>query len=260
MFKLDETKIPVLVGCSRYTQKCDDPRNALNPLDMCIKACEEAGKDTTIPNYQTDILAKANVVGSINLGPIGIPSFLKGGTDKYQKLYTNPPKSISNHFNNTTDPKCLSILASGHAPQYMINQCADMIGNGEIEIALLCGCEFLDTLANIAKHQLDFVSDLNWGDTPLDEEGNLDKPIYFAPNLKIPPQENIHGLSVPVRSYPLFEQAMRKRKGTWCIISICIYILYYIFISLYMYSFISNSNNNNTNNLNNIHIHRPHNR
>ena len=90
MFKLDETKIPVLVGCSRYTQKCDDPRNALNPLAMCIKACEEAGKDTTIPNYHTDILAKANVVGSINLGPIGIPSFLKGGTDKYQKLYKMP--------------------------------------------------------------------------------------------------------------------------------------------------------------------------
>ena len=43
---MDESRIPILVGCGQITQREDDPNEALSPIDLTAKACFEAAKDT----------------------------------------------------------------------------------------------------------------------------------------------------------------------------------------------------------------------
>ena len=43
---MDESRIPILVGCGQITQKEEDPNEALSPIELTAKACFEAAKDT----------------------------------------------------------------------------------------------------------------------------------------------------------------------------------------------------------------------
>ena len=42
---MDESKIPILVGCGQITQREEDPNIALSPMDLTSQACFEAAKD-----------------------------------------------------------------------------------------------------------------------------------------------------------------------------------------------------------------------
>ena len=89
---MDESKIPILVGCGQITQREEDPNNALSPMDLTSKACFEAAKDTDIGNKILEELDTVLVIRSFSdtswrfTCPFG--------------RYSNPPKSLSNRINS----------------------------------------------------------------------------------------------------------------------------------------------------------------
>ena len=90
---MDEERVPVVVGVGTYTH----PKASTaipSPLDLLTEAVDRSVHDLNISQPAARaLLADADCFGTVNLGPIGIPS-MAGGDHKFRNLYNNPPLTV----------------------------------------------------------------------------------------------------------------------------------------------------------------------
>ena len=190
----DET--PVLIGAGQFTYR-GDAGNSPSPLELLKVAAERAVLDAGLEgSVLADLDALAVVAFSIDA---------PGGLSKLPlPRLANPPASLARAFG--ADPRwSVYTETGGNSPQQAVNIACERIAQGESDLALVTGAEFLGSLMKRMKGGLGFDG---WGD---DIES---KPQRIGdPRPGVTAQEAAHGLGYPVNTYPLFENALRARDG-----------------------------------------------
>ena len=187
---------PILVGCGQVTQREEDPKIALSPLDLTAKACFEAADDT---NIGKNIFNKLDTI-------ILIRSF-SDTSWRFKCPFgnsNNPPKSLANRL-KADKAKLIYSLPGGNMPQWSINRLSEMISSGEIEIALLAGGEALNTQKNAKRKKIN----LNWKETINDTNylsWGVNKPGWTK-------TEELHHMNGAIYAYPMIENALRGYLG-----------------------------------------------
>jgi acetyl-CoA C-acetyltransferase len=92
----------------------------------------------------------------------------------------------------------------GHTPQSMLNEFAARIAEGEIDAALICGAEAIRTTAEAQRAGLA----LDWHEDPPGDCEDRGLGAALTSELELH-----HGIGMPVFTYPLFEHAIRARRG-----------------------------------------------
>lgn len=211
---MDETT-PVIVGVGRYTMRAESVEQALTPLELLLTGVKRAVADLGLsPEEAATAMRRTGAVGTCNIGPITVPT-ITGGDGSWTNVYPNPPKSVAKALGAEfiREDRFVSGLASGHQPQLLVNLMADGISRRDFSTAVVCGAEFLHTLKRALKEGYSLKQGdakyLNWGDDPGGRPVRLEKKS----DKSVTKQEFLHGLSVPVNTYPLFETALRAHLG-----------------------------------------------
>ena len=180
-----DDRTPVLVGVAQYVNRDPDPKTASTPLDRIQGVVEEALDDSGI-------------------GPRGLADI--------DALYVLPPTRW--HPNNVVDlvatqlgikPRQQWLTASGgEVGVFAANHAARQIAGGEISSAVLVNCNAWRTWDRAARAGID----LDW---PMGGEG---KPEWLPPYRPWnSPTETAHRLDMPIACYPVFENALRAKRG-----------------------------------------------
>ena len=183
---MEPARQPVLVGVGQLTNHSRDPREVKEPLVMMAEAAEIAARDAQAPRllHELDSITVINVISRSYPDPAGQLAERIGARPS-ERLYTT---------------------MGGNSPQWRVNETADRIARGEVRLALIAGGEAMHglRLARKAGVQLDWspagtpadmVGDGRWGNSPLEQR---------------------HHVQMPTQVYPLFENALRVRRG-WSI-------------------------------------------
>ncbi len=193
---MDESRIPILVGCGQITQREPDPSAALAPMDLTAKAARQAADDTGAGQAALDTLDTIIVIRSFSdtswrfASPFG--------------RFTNPPKSLAARLGNTTANRLVYTYPGGNMPQWCVNRLFEMITRGEVGAAMIAGGESLATqkAAQRAGLQLDWNEDAGgepemWG---VETRGWNDV-------------EDRHRMAGAIFAYPMIENAIRTHLG-----------------------------------------------
>ena len=193
---MDETLVPVLVGCGQITQREPDPAAALSPMELTTAAARQAAEDSGAGDALLRALDTIIVMRSFSdtswrfTCPFG--------------RYTNPPKSLANRLDASAARRLIYSFPGGNMPQWCITQLSQMVTRGEVEAALLAGGEALSTqkAAQRAGLELDWSEDAGgepeqWG---VETRGWNDV-------------EDRHRMAGAIFAYPLFENGIRGHLG-----------------------------------------------
>ncbi len=189
---MDESKIPVLVGCGQVTQRQPDPKAALAAIDLTAAAARKAAEDSGAGQKLLAALDTLVVLRSFSdtswrfKSPFGGPK--------------NPPKSLANRLGAANARRLVYTHAGGNMPQWSVNRLFEMVTRGEVEAALICGGEALATqkAAERAKLQLDWNEDAGGS---YEEWGVATRGWNDA--------EDRHRMAGAIFAYPLFETGIR---------------------------------------------------
>jgi len=187
---------PVLIGAGQFTYR-GDAANSPSPLKLLKVAAEEALLDAGLKgSVLADLDALAVVAFSIDA---------PGGLSKLPlPRLSDPPASLARAVG--ADPRwSVYTETGGNSPQHAVNIVCERIANGESDLALVAGAEFLGSLMKRMKGGLGFEG---WGDDLTSKPQRIGDA---RPGVS--PQEAAHGLGYPVNTYPLFENALRARDG-----------------------------------------------
>lgn len=172
---------PVLVGVGVVHQRHDDPRQALEPIQLMLAAIRAAAKDAG----NTEMLSRIDVISV----PRGMWS------------YSNPAGWLAETLG--AYPK--TVLGEiGVLQQTLIGDACNRIAGGEAEIVVVAGGEakYRQLRASILGAEVD---ELMTGDEP-DELLQPDAELWS-------PIEAAAGLGMPVGYYALMESALRAKLG-----------------------------------------------
>ena len=187
---------PVLIGAGQFTYRgsaADSP----TPLQLLKIAAERAAEDAGL---QTSALAGLDALAVVGF-TIDAPGQLAQMPIPRLK---NPPASFAKALGATPRWSAYSYMG-GNTPQQVVNILCERIANGEAELGLAVGAEFLGSLMKRVKAGASFDG---YGD---DEQ---DEPLRIGDGRPgVTPYEAAHGLNFPTNTYPLFENALRARDG-----------------------------------------------
>lgn len=177
-----DPRTPVLVGIGLVQQKCEDPLQAREAIDLMIDAVRQAGADAGIADHMSEI-------DSV-LVPQGLWS------------YGDPGRMIADHFGAT---KARTVYAKlGVMQQSLLNEACRGIAQGEIDLAVVAGGEAKYREAKAMLAGVEVAETANDG----------------APDVVMEPDEELyHPLEVealshmPVGYYALMQSAFRAAKG-----------------------------------------------
>lgn len=187
---------PVLIGAGQFTYR-GDAGNSPSPLELLKVAAERAVLDAGLKgSVLADLDALAVVAFSIDA---------PGGLSKLPlPRLADPPASLARAV--SASPRwSVYTETGGNSPQQAVNVVCERIAHGESDLALVTGAEFLGSLMKRMKGGMGFDG---WGDDITSTPKRIGDP---RPG--VTKQEAIHGLSYPVNTYPLFENALRARDG-----------------------------------------------
>jgi acetyl-CoA C-acetyltransferase len=176
------TPTPVIVGVGQLTNRATDASEILEPLEMMARCAEEAEADAAarlIPAI--DSITVINLISHPYADPAG---------QLASRLGSHPAENLSTSM-------------GGNSPQWRVNETADRIARGEISLALIAGAEAFHA-HKIARR--DGV-DLRWGRKG--EPGTVVGDTRGGSN----DVERAHQAQLPIRIYPLFENALRAARG-----------------------------------------------
>lgn len=175
----------VLVGAGQLTQREDEPEQALCPPQLMAEAARRAARDS---GAGPSLLEKIDYLGVVD-------------TLRWQA--SNPARLVAEAVGAKPAQEAVSTIG-GETPQALVNHIAGEIAGGRVHLALLTGCNAMDTALRASKQGIR----LDW---PSGGEG---KPLSFGDGRPgSNDYENRHGLTLPVMIYPLFENAFRVRRG-----------------------------------------------
>jgi acetyl-CoA C-acetyltransferase len=178
---MDE-RLPIIVGVGQITQRPGAER-PLEPLGLMAAASRAAEADSGA----ADLLQSIDALRVINV--LSWPS--KAPAHDLAKALAVAPR------------EAIYTAVGGNTPQWVVNEVAESIHNGEIDLCLIAGAESMYA-ARKARTQ---AVDLGWSarGNPPAEIGDTRRGSSDI--------ELAHGATVPVRIYPLFENALRHHYG-----------------------------------------------
>lgn len=193
---MDESRMPVLVGCGQITQREPDPAAALSPLDLTAAAARRAAEDAGPGDRLLQALDTIVVLRSFSdtswrfKSPFGDPA--------------NPPKSLAARLGGDAARRLVYTWPGGNMPQWCVNRLFEMVTRGEVGAALIAGGEALATqkAAERAGLTLDWSEDAGgspemWG---VEARGWNDV-------------EDRHRMAGAIFAYPMIENAIRGHAG-----------------------------------------------
>jgi acetyl-CoA C-acetyltransferase len=177
----DARKIPVVVAIGEICDRPDIEVEGLDSIELMLAALREAEADLGVSVLdRLDWLGVEDQISFPNPAP---------HEDLAARLPRPPVRSVK------------TLEASGDGPLQLLNDAANLIGRGEIQLAAVVGGEALRTAAKRTQ------ADIAAGRTPpassiTDVATALAKPLARK-----------YGLSTPVDVYPLYENATRAAWG-----------------------------------------------
>lgn len=198
-----DPRTPILVGGAQFTQRtaregkiCE----SLSPIEMLAKVARLAIADTAAGESLTREIDTVAVVRFTADSP--------GDQGRLPKrMFRNPPGSLAKHL-DIAPRRALYTATGGNTPQWLVNRTAEDIANGECEVALLAGAEYIATMMGAIKQGID----LGWAESA-DADPGGDPMEIGEQRAGTTPYERAYGLHFPVNAYPLFENAIRGQKG-----------------------------------------------
>jgi acetyl-CoA C-acetyltransferase len=178
-------RTPVLVGCGQVKQRCDDPREALEPLALMAEAAERAADDAG-----SRALLRS-------LDSIRVPHGLWH--------YSNPAALLRERFGCAGAQTAWGPI-SGTTVQRMLAHAAREIAAGRREVVLLVGAEAERSKrrAKAAGIALDWTEQR--GDAPDEEFGFSARDPGFG-------RWEARFRAHPPQAFALFENALRHQRG-----------------------------------------------
>lgn len=182
---MPEPRQPILVGVGQLVNRAADPREVMEPLEMMAVAARLAAEDAEIPQLlaKVDSLTVINIISRAYADPTGFLA-ARLGINPSDRVYTS---------------------MGGNSPQWRINETADRIARGEVRLALIAGAEAMHGLQLTRRAGVnpdwaeagtpDTIGDNRWGNNEIEQR---------------------HHAQMPTNVYPLFENALRARRG-WSI-------------------------------------------
>ncbi|HEX7776468.1 MAG TPA: acetyl-CoA acetyltransferase, partial [Parvibaculum sp.] len=181
----------VLVGVGQCVQKEKDVEKAKSPLHLMEDAARLAARDAGLGDRLWPLVDNITVVRFITDSPDS--RRLPFGR------YGNAPKSLGNMLGANASKNCYG-PTGGNTPQMLVNHTAELIANGETEVALVAGSEAFATMMRA----LGQGKMLPWHDEP----GGTRIDVGHERE-GVTAVEKAHKLQFPVNIYPLFENAIR---------------------------------------------------
>ncbi|MBV8799514.1 MAG: acetyl-CoA acetyltransferase [Alphaproteobacteria bacterium] len=198
-----DPRTPILVGGGQFTQRTareGKPQESLLPIEMLVKAARLALADSEVGEKLVREIDTVAVVRFTADSP--------GEQGRLPKrMFRNPPGAIAKHL-GIVPRRTFYTATGGNTPQWLVNCTAEEIANGDCEAALLAGAEYLATWMAALKHGIN----LGWTEGVDTDTGDDPEEIGDArPGTS--DYEQRYGLQFPVNTYPLFENAIRCKKG-----------------------------------------------
>ncbi len=191
-----DPKTPILVGSGLFTDKAP-VGEALAPHQFLEKVSRTALANAGPAQALIDALDAVAVVEYTADAP-GVKMPTRGA-------YTNPPRTLAKALGRDSLPTEIYSATGGNSPQMLVNEMADRIQKGDARVAILTGCETIESLFDRLKagQPID-----EWADDP----GG--KPEIVGTNKDgHSDHEDAHGINLPVNIYPLFENGLRGMLG-----------------------------------------------
>lgn len=187
---------PVIVGVGQVVQR--DPAAGDSPVALAARAAGRALEDT---GAGAAVAAAIDTVGAIR--------FFEHST-RGEAMVAHPfgcsdnvPLAIARRVGAA--PRTLIYGdVGGHTPQRLVNRLCAELARGERRVALLAGAEAIATI----KHALRTGREYDWRETL-----GGDFRDEWASDRLTTTYERAHGCHLPLRVYPLLEQARRHRRA-----------------------------------------------
>ena len=180
-----DSTTPVIVGAAQLVQRVDDLAEAREAAELMTDAVRAAAVDSGADN----IAARAGLVVTI-----------KGAWS-----YRDPSRIVADAVGATNARTALT-ADGGNTPQLIVDVLAERISRGELDVAIIIGAETIWSRRRMRSSgvQRDVTAQLE--DVKPDEL--LGRDLVLGDDF-----EHSRGLNLPVDIYPLFESAIRHRRG-----------------------------------------------
>lgn len=175
----------VLVGGGQCLQRDAEPDRALGPIEMMAIAAREAAQEARVGARVFDLLDTVAVVDVTAWRP------------------HNAARLLADAVGARPRTEIVTALG-GESPLLLVNHLAREIGAGRIRAALVAGSNNIRTLQRARKAGLR----LAW---PTGGDGDPTRIGVDKPGTS--PEEQRYGVTMPVVVYPLFENALRAKRG-----------------------------------------------
>lgn len=190
-----DDRMPVLVGCGQTVQKEKDVHKAKSPMQLMAEAAEKAAADTGLSGKLWPLVDNITTVRFITDSP-DARGFPFG-------VYPNAPRTLANLLGAKPAMACYG-PTGGNTPQLLVNHTAELIQNGDTDIALVAGSECFGSMMRALGQGIT----LDWNDDPGGERIDIG-----TEKLGVTETEKKHKLQFPVNCYPLFENGLRAEAG-----------------------------------------------
>src|ERR1700712_2482885 len=139
-----DPRTPILVGGAQFTQRTakTDIRASLSPIDMLAKVAADAIADTGATNL-------AAAIDTVSV--VRFTADSPGDQGRLPKrTFRNPPHSLANAI-GAAPRRAFYTATGGNTPQWLVNRTAEEIANGECDVALLAGAEYIASMLGAMK-------------------------------------------------------------------------------------------------------------
>jgi acetyl-CoA C-acetyltransferase len=199
---MPEPTTPILIGGGQFTQRTAREgkiAESLSPIAMMEKATRAALADAGKANELVSAIDTVSVVRfTVDSSDVGrAPA----------RQFRNPALSLAKRL-GATPRRTIYTAVGGNTPQWLVNRTAEEIANGQCEVALLAGAEYLASMLGAIKQGIQ----LDWASGPDGDPGSDPEEIgEMRPGVNA--YEKAYNLNFPVNVYPLFENAIRGARG-----------------------------------------------
>jgi acetyl-CoA C-acetyltransferase len=179
-----DDRAPILVGAGQLTQRDVDPAAALEPAAMMAAVSRAAAEDA---GGGGRLLAAVDTLAVVNVMSVA---------------YGNAPRAVAERL-GIRPAREITTTIGGNTPQWLVGETAAGIVAGTVGVALLAGAEAVRTIGLARKARVR----LAWGG------GDGSPEVIGEERDGTSAHEVTHGLVLPTAIYPLFENAIRARRG-----------------------------------------------
>ncbi len=191
-----DDRTPVIIGVGEASERIDQPTYAaLSPADLAGRAAAAAMDDAL---SVAELAPHIELIAAIRQFEVSIPRAVApfGRSDNF-------PRAVGKRIG--ADPaRAILEPVGGQGPQHLINELAQLIGAGELDLGLICGSEAISTVRYLTGRG----ETRDWSETvpgELEDRG-LGEALMTADLPR-------HGARTPISLYALFENARRGRLG-----------------------------------------------